>query len=362
MSRRNLLGVAIVALCATCIAIPAGALAGDTTKEASVRVRVTTDTDSDESPIVKIELSEDDHAWLGVGINDLDKAERSKLGVPRTYVVHVNNVHEGSPADEAGIEVGDIIISVNGKEAGDTGELIEMIRKVEPFTKVDVLLYRDGSEIKKSAVLGIRPRKYVWTSDDMNDFTIDLEGLEGLAALGELGDLFVPRFDVGYAWGGKGRLGVYVDDLGEGLAEYFEVPGGKGVLVEEIVGGGAAEEAGIHAGDVIIEIDGESVGDTGELSRAIGRMQGDVPTPIVIVRSGETITVEATVKKADERVARFPGRGVYIYDDEKAKALIEAYGDQAELKKEILEERMKELQETLEELREELEEIREDTE
>ena len=357
MSRRKQFGVALVALCAICIAIPTGALAGDK-KEETVRVSVTTDAGADENPIVKIELSEDDHAWLGVGINDLDKAKRSELGVPKTYVVHVNNVHEGSPADEAGIEVGDIIISINGKEAGDTGELIEMVRKVEPFTEVDVVLYRDGSEIKKSAVLGIRPRKYVWTTDDMDDFTIDLEGLEGLAALGELGDLFVPRFDVGYAWGGKGRLGVYVDDLGEGLAEYFEVPGGKGVLVEEIVEDSAAEEAGIRAGDVIIEIDGMRVGDTDELTKAISKMKGDVPTMIVIVRNGEQITVEATVAEADERIIHVPEKGVYIYGDDESKALISEYQVQA---KEVLEEQMEELQEALEELREELEELREDT-
>jgi len=361
MSMSNLFGVAIVALCAICIAIPAGALAGDEAKEKSIRVHVATDTDSDENAVVKIELSEDDHAWLGVGINDLDKAERSELGVPRKYVVYVNTVHDGSPAEEAGIEVGDIIVSINGEEVEDTSGLIEMMQDVEPFTEVEVRLYRDGSEITKRAVLGIRPRKYVWTTDELDDLTIDLDGLEGLAALGELGDLFVPRFDVGYAWGGKGRLGVYVDDLGEGLAEYFKVPGGKGVLVEDIVDGGAAEKAGIHAGDVIIEIDGESVGDTDELSKAISEMQGDAPTPIVIVRNGETITVEATVEKADESIVRTPGKGVYIYGDDKARALIEAYGDGAELKKEVLEEQMKELKEALEELREELDQIREDS-
>ncbi len=359
MSRRNLFGVAVLALCAICIAVPARALAGDMSKEETVRVHVTTDADSDEESIISIELSEDDHAWLGVGINDLDKAERSELGVPKTYVVHVNNVHAGSPADEAGIEVGDVIISINGKEAGDTGALIEMVRDVEPFTEVDVLLYRDGSEITKRAVLGIRPRKYVWTTDNMDEFTIDLEGLEGLAALGELGDLFVPRFDVGYAWGGKGRLGVYVDDLGEGLAEYFEVPGGKGVLVEEIVEGGAAEAAGIRAGDVIIEIDGNPVADTDELSEAIGMMQGDAPAPIVFVRNGELLTVEATVKKADEYIVRSPGSGIYIYGDDESKDAIMEFRTQ---EKEALEEQLEELKEALEELQDELKEIRADNE
>jgi C-terminal processing protease CtpA/Prc len=193
----------------------------------------------------------------------------------------------------------------------------------------------------------------------MDDITIDLEGLEGLAALGELGELFVPRFDVGYAWGGKGRLGVYVDDLSEGLAEYFEVPGGKGALVEDVVDGGAAEKAGIRAGDIIIEIGDESVGDTDELSKAIRAMEGDVPTTIVIIRDGETITVEATVEKADERIVRVPRSGVYIYGDDESKELIREYQVQS---KEALEEQMEALQDALEELRKELEELREDTE
>jgi len=360
MSRLSLVGVTVIALCALCVVIPGEALAGDESKEETVRVSVTTADDSDEA-IVKIELSEDDHAWLGVGVNDLSRDERADLGVPKPYVVHVNKVHDGSPAEEAGIEVGDVFVSLAGKKTGDTGDLIETVKGMEPFSDVEVVLFRDGSEVTTIATLGIRPRKYVWTADDMDDFTIDLEGLEGLAALGELGELFVPRFDVGYAWGGKGRLGVYVDDLGEGLAEYFEVPGGKGVLVEEIVKDSAAEEAGIRAGDVIIEIDGTRVGDTDELTKAISKMQGDVPTPIVIVRSGEEITVEATVENADERVIRVPESGVYIYGDDEARdAYIKAYEFEAQETKEALEEQLEELKEALEEMQEELEELREE--
>ena len=223
---------------------------------------------------------------------------------------------------------------------------IEMIQKAEPLTEVDVLLYRNGSEITKRVELGIRPRKYVWTTENMDDFAIDLEGLGGLAALGELGDLFVPRFDVGYAWGGKGRLGVYVDDLSEGLAEYFKVPDGRGVLVEEIVEGGAAEKAGIRAGDVIIEIDGESVGCTDELSKAISTMSGDVPTPIVIIRNGERITVDATVEKTEDRVLRLPASGIFMYGDD-ADSLIKTY--KLEASKEALEEQLEELRDAIEE-------------
>jgi C-terminal processing protease CtpA/Prc len=356
MSKRNLVGVA-VALCAVCVAIPSGALAGDATRDRSVHVSVTSDSETDDPTVLTVEVSEDDSAWLGVGVNDLSKSERSELGVPKPYVVHVNEVYDGSPAEEAGIEVGDVIISIDDKEARDTNRLIEIVQTTEPLTEVDVLLYRDGSEIKKRAVLGVRPHKYVWTSDELGDISIDLEGLEGLAALGELGDLFVPRFDVGYAWGGKGRLGVYVDDLSEGLAEYFEVPGGKGVLVEDIVEGGPAEKAGIHAGDIIIEIAGTPVAGTGELTKAISRMEGEVPTEVVIVRGGKRVPVEVTVDKAAEHIVRVPGSGVYIFGDDESKALAE-YQTQA---KEALEEQLQELQKALAEMKAELEELREDS-
>ncbi len=361
MFRVSLYAVALIALCAVCAGFPGAAAAQEVEKEESIQVHVTTEEGSDEA-IVKIEMSEDDHAWLGVGVNDLTKDERAKLDVPKEYIVHVNTVHDGSPADDAGIAVHDVIISFDGEKARDTNELIEMVQELEPFTNVEIRIFRDGSEIEKNATMGVRPRKYVWKSADMDDLTIDLKGLEGLAALGELGDLFVPRFDVGYAWGGKGRLGVYVDDLSEGLAEYFEVPGGSGVLVEDIVEGGAAQEAGIRAGDVIIEIDGAPVADTDELSEAIRKMEGGVPTPVRVVRGGKELVVEATVEKADERVVRMPGRGVYIFGDDESEAYIDAYKLEAEARKEAMEEQLEELREALKELQEDLEELREDSE
>jgi C-terminal processing protease CtpA/Prc len=148
--------------------------------------------------------------------------------------------------------------------------------------------------------------------------------------------------------GTRGRLGVYVDDLTAGLAEYFDVPQGKGVLVESVVEDSPAEKAGIKAGDIIFKIDGERIWDTEDLVRAIADMKTDKETPIVILRKGKEMTVEAVVtESAADRAMK---------DYEKALKIQIGDGDEGIVIRGLDEQKMDE--ETRAELKKELEQLR----
>jgi membrane-associated protease RseP (regulator of RpoE activity) len=70
-------------------------------------------------------------------------------------------------------------------------------------------------------------------------------------------------------FGVRPRLGIQVVDLTDQLARYFKVE--DGVLVSSVRSGSAADKAGLHAGDVIVKIDGTSIGSNHELVRRVGR-------------------------------------------------------------------------------------------
>jgi serine protease Do len=93
----------------------------------------------------------------------------------------------------------------------------------------------------------------------------------------------------------RGFLGVGIQDLTPELAESFNIKDTKGVLVPDVAAGSAAEKAGIKAGDVILELDGQPVAKALDLRGRIAmKMPGD-EVSIVILRDGKKKTVTATL-------------------------------------------------------------------
>src|SRR5438034_2734591 len=93
----------------------------------------------------------------------------------------------------------------------------------------------------------------------------------------------------------RGRLGVRVETLSPELGDYFDAPGGHGVLVLEVMKGTAAERAGVRAGDVITGVNGHAVGNASQLVDALGDREGRVS--IELLRKGQRRTVEATLER-----------------------------------------------------------------
>lgn len=337
MARKVFIIAVLAAVALVVIAAPAPA------KDGEERTIVVKAGDDDE-----VLVKEPRGTWLGVGIADLK--EKGEKEVDKGVLI--TQVYDDSPAEAAGLEEDDVIVAVDGKKVNETDELVKAIQSREPGDDISLTVNRDGKEQLIIATLGERPEEYVWL--DKDDFL-------GLADLGAaLGNLYIPEINIGFSgFGGRGRLGVYVHDLSEGLAEYFEVPGGEGVLVDDIVEDSPAEAAGIRAGDVIIKIGDEDVADTEELVEAISEMEKDTPTPIVLVRKGERMTVEVTVGASEQEKALEHFKQTYqLKADElenKMHTLKLSDEDREELKQEL-----QELKEELKELKEELKELQED--
>ncbi len=102
--------------------------------------------------------------WLGISIGDVSGTMMAQLRLDGRGVL-VRNVVDGSPADKAGIEAHDIIISLDGDDV-DTGRLIEVLAKHEPGDTVSVVVLRGGEEVDVSATLGTRDDgsgvKFLW--------------------------------------------------------------------------------------------------------------------------------------------------------------------------------------------------------
>ncbi|MCW5695255.1 MAG: Do family serine endopeptidase [Bauldia sp.] len=95
--------------------------------------------------------------WLGVTIQSVSAEIASALDLPEASGALVSEPADGSPADEAGVEIGDVILRVDEHVVADSGDLARTIGAIDPDTEVTLTIWRDGAEITLPVVLGTLP-------------------------------------------------------------------------------------------------------------------------------------------------------------------------------------------------------------
>jgi serine protease DegQ len=103
----------------------------------------------------------------------------------------------------------------------------------------------------------------------------------------------------------RGQLGVYVQDVTPDVAQAMHLKGSSGALVSRVEPGSPAERAGIHAGDVIVRVDGTDVTGAAALRNQLGLMQVGSDVQLGLVRDGKPMTVETHL--ASRETARESG-------------------------------------------------------
>jgi serine protease Do len=103
----------------------------------------------------------------------------------------------------------------------------------------------------------------------------------------------------------RGWLGVGIQDISDEMSEYYGVKGKKGVLISEIFPGDPADKAGIRTKDIILEINGEKIETSRELTRIIAGFHVGEAVKIRILRDGKekTFTVKIAKREEAERVS-----------------------------------------------------------
>ena len=108
----------------------------------------------------------------------------------------------------------------------------------------------------------------------------------------------------------RGWLGVMIQDLNEGIAEYYGTQDAKGVLVAEVVPGDPADKAGIRSKDIITKVDGQQIENSRGLTRMIAAIPVGKQVEITVLRKGSTQIFKVEIgKREDTKItARESGR------------------------------------------------------
>ena len=278
-------------------------------------------------------------AYMGVYLQDVTTDLREALDLESKRGALIAGVIDDSPADEAGLEEEDVVVEFEGERVRNSSQLTKWIKERSPGDEVNLVVIRDGKKKSIAIVLGKRPKG-------------KLEIIEPL-----LGDLYMPHADAySFTYSSGSRIGVKVQSLTEQLGEYFGVEDGQGALITEVEEDMPAQKAGLRAGDVIVEADGEDIEDTGDLVEVISQKEEGDEVEIKVMRDRSPRSFQVQVEKDETWSSWDKGKfaEMKIFSDKLKKP--ETFWFQKESSD--LEDEMEELKAELEELKKELEEIR----
>lgn len=182
--------------------------------------------------------------FLGVGIQDLNESLAKQFNAKDTNGALVSQVSKDTPAGKSGLQVGDVIVSFNGKAIDSSIVLRQMVAATAPDTKVPVEVLRDGKQIKIDVTVGKMPGKEVAAANNNKE---DAQPSEGA------------------------KLGVRVEPLNSELAQELGYTDEHGVLIREVEPGSPAATAALQPGDLITEANRKPVASVEELKSALGK-------------------------------------------------------------------------------------------
>lgn len=154
--------------------------------------------------------SRSSHAYIGVHVTDLSSQLGEFFGVDKGRGALVREVEEDSPAEEAGLKAGDVIIAIDSDKMRDAGDVAEYIFDTEPGDKVSITVVRDKAEVTLEVEVdesrgstrfgGLLGDFYMPGVHSMPPVDINLDGLDALSDL----DIRIPNLSSNYRVGRSG--------------------------------------------------------------------------------------------------------------------------------------------------------------
>ena len=174
---------------------------------------------------------------IGVTVQEVSQSLADSFGLKKPDGALVSSVEKDSPAQKAGIEAGDVILKIDGKDVGRSIDLSSRVADLKPGAKAKLEVWRKGGTREITVTVGeLKTQKVAASSAD---------------------------------GASQGRLGVAVRSLTPDERKQAGVPGG--LLVEDVAPNGAAAKAGMQPGDVIIAFNSTPLSSADQLKSVISK-------------------------------------------------------------------------------------------
>ena len=189
---------------------------------------------------------------IGVGITNVTRDLAESLGLSKAQGAAVLSVEDGSPASKAGLEAGDVILKIDGRTVDGSSDLSRTIRGMKPGSKAHLTVWHNGKA--RDATLTVAEFKDAEETAEATTTQAKPEAAK------------------------PGKLGLAVSDIPADQKKALKLPGGVAVEAVE----GAAQNAGIQPGDVILRVNNTDIASVKAFNDAIAKLDPKKPVALLI--------------------------------------------------------------------------------
>ena len=206
--------------------------------------------------------------WLGVSIQDVDKNLAESFGLDRPRGALIAQVGAGSPAEKAGLESGDVILTFDDQPINNSGDLPHVVGLIAPDTTVDVLIRRDGKDRKLAVTVGgLNP-------DERPTVATTASDQQGML------------------------LGLVLETADASMMSELGLSGGAIVL--EVRPDSPAGDSGIMGGDVITRLGSSAIQSLEDFQSAVDKLQPGQSVAVRLIRRGAPMFLAIRVPQPEQ--------------------------------------------------------------
>jgi len=205
-------------------------------------------------------------SWLGVYIQEVTPEIAEQFDLEKADGVLIGDVIESSPAEEAGLVRGDVILSVNNKEVNTPQELQDAIRDLEIRDEAELRVIRNGKEVSFNVIIGEMPSDESITSE---------EKILSISA------------------------GISVEVVSPEIAREAGLSRARGLVITDVIPGSSADDMGLRSGDIILEANRKEVSSIAEWEEIISKKDAGDTLLLLVFRSGHTYYAPIKIEEVD---------------------------------------------------------------
>lgn len=203
--------------------------------------------------------------WLGIGLQDLTPELIASFKLENKEGALIGQVFEGSPAEKAGLKLGDIITEIDEVKIKNSQDVVHEVLKKQVGQKVKMKIIREGKEMEILLTAGEMPP----------------ERTEQKAGQTQKKEWF----------------GLHVTSVTAEIAKQLDLKSTEGVIIETVDAGSIAQEAGLRRGDVVSEVNRVKIKDENDYLKVMEKIKADQGALLLVNRGGSTFFVSLKEEK-----------------------------------------------------------------